>query len=338
MEGEGMKVLVTGGSGFIGINLAEVIAGDMDNMVILYSRSRPPRQAMEMLEQLPGQVIWEKGDVQDEERVGEVMRMYGVDHVAHAAVITPNETREREQMERIIEVNCLGTLRVLAAAREHPVRRFVYVSSVAVYGNMCQEEDPVLVDTRKNPANTYEITKYATELFCKRYAELHHMDVAALRLGDVYGAWEYRSGVRDTMSAPCQAALCALTGTTARMKKEGSTGWVYGKDTARAVLALFQADRLTQFAYNCGGVDRWSIPQFCDRLIKNYPDFQYSVDPEEKEPNVTFFSKKDNGLFDMEKLEQDTGFRPVYDLEKGCEDYLAWLEKYPEMVREVPAR
>lgn len=333
-----MNVLVTGGSGFIGINIAEVIAGSKDNVVILYSRSRPPYQAVEMLEQLPGKVIWEKGDVQDEARVSDVMKTYAVDHVAHAAVITPNADREREQMETIIQVNCLGTLRVLAAAKANHIRRFVYVSSVAVYGKMCQEADPVFVDTLKSPANTYEITKYATELFCKRYAELHHMDVVSLRLGDVYGAWEYRSGVRDTMSAPCQAAFCALTGTTARMKKEGFTGWVYGRDTARAVQALFTAEKLTQSSYNCGGVGRWSIPQFCDRLGRLYPNFKYCVDPDEKEPNVTFFSEKDNGLFDMEQLEQDTGFCPVYNLEKGCEDYMAWLEKYPEMVREVPDR
>lgn len=333
-----MKVLVTGGSGFIGINIAEVIAGSEDNTVILYSRSRPPYQAMEMLEGLPGRVVWEKGDVQDEARVSEVMNRYEVDHVAHAAVITPNAEREREQMETIIQVNCLGTLRVLAAARANHVRRFVYVSSVAVYGSMCQEADPVYVDTEKNPSNTYEITKYATELFCRRYAQLHHMDVVSLRLGDVYGAWEYRSGVRDTMSAPCQAAFCALSGRQARMKKEGPTGWIYGRDTARAVLALFTAEKLTQFAYNCGGLDRWSIPQFCDRLARLYPDFKYCVDPEEKEPDVTFFSQKDNGLFDMKQLEQDTGFRPVYDLEKGCADYMAWLKKYPEMVREVPVR
>lgn len=62
--------------------------------------------------------------------------------------------------------------------------------------------------------------KYTTELLCKRYAELHKVDVVALRLGDVYGAWEYRSGVRDTMSAPCQAAFHALRGETVKLKKQ----------------------------------------------------------------------------------------------------------------------
>ncbi len=333
-----MNVLVTGGSGFIGINIAELISENRDHTVILYSRSRPPRQAMELLAQMPGKVVWEQGDVLDGERVRKVMETHGIDYVVHGAVITPNGDREREQMETIIQVNCMGTLGVLAAAKANQVRRFVYVSSVAVYGNRCQDKDLVCVDTEKNPSNTYEITKYATELFCQRYGRLHHMDVVSLRLGDVYGPWEYRSGVRDTMSAPCQAVLCALTGKRASMRKEGTTGWVYGRDTARAVLALLQADRLTQPVYNCGGADRWSIPQFCARLSRIYTGFQYCVNPEEEHPNVTFFSEKDNGMFDMEQLKEDTGFVPVYDLERGSEDYLAWLGKYPQLVTEVPVR
>lgn len=77
-----------------------------------------------------------------------------------------------------------------------------------------------LYNDTKNPTNTYEVIKYTTELLCKRYAELHKVDVVALRLGDVYGAWEYRSGVRDTMSAPCQAAFHALRGETVKLKKQ----------------------------------------------------------------------------------------------------------------------
>lgn len=333
-----MNVLVTGGSGFIGINIAEVISENSNNLVILYSRSKPPYQALEVLKKRPGMVVWEKGDVQSEERINEVMKKYAVDYVVHAAVITPNLEREREQMQMIIQINCLGTLNVLSAANKNGIKRFVYVSSVAVYGDMCQEEDVIYVQTEKNPSNTYEITKYATELFCRRYADLHDMDVVSLRLGDVYGAWEYRSGVRDMMSAPCQAAFCALTGMPARMKKDGATGWIYGRDTARAILALFMADKLTQFAYNCGGTDCWSIPQFCDELSQTYSDFKYSINPEEKEPNITFFSEKDNGLFDMKQLEIDTGFFPIYDFKKGSEDYIAWLKKYPEMVVEIPER
>ena len=53
---------------------------------------------------------------------------------------------------------------------------------------------------------------------------------------------------------------------------------------------------------------------------------------------MTFFSEKDNGMFDMEQLKEDTGFVPVYDLERGSEDYLAWLGKYPQLVTEVPVR
>lgn len=224
-----MHILVTGGSGFIGINIAQVLSQDSDNYVILYSRSKPPHQAMEVLAGQVGNVVWEQGDVQDEIRLNEIMTDHKIDYVVHAAVITPNAEREKGQMNEIVEVNCLGTLKVLAVAKKHNIKRFVYVSSVAVYGDVCQKEDPVYTTALKNPTNTYEVIKYTTELLCKRYAELHKVDVVALRLGDVYGAWEYRSGVRDTMSAPCQAVFHALRGETVKLKKAeqvGSMVWI----------------------------------------------------------------------------------------------------------------
>lgn len=333
-----MHILVTGGSGFIGINIAQVLSQDSDNYVILYSRSKPPHQAMEVLAGQVGKVVWEQGDVQDEIRLNEVMTDHKIDYVVHAAVITPNAEREKGQMNEIVEVNCLGTLKVLAVAKKHNIKRFVYVSSVAVYGDVCQKEDPVYTTTLKNPTNTYEVIKYTTELLCKRYAELHKVDVVALRLGDVYGAWEYRSGVRDTMSAPCQAAFHALRGETVKLKKAGITGWVYGLDTGRAVEAVLKAKKLTQFAYNCGGTEKWSIVQFCQELQQEFPALRCTVDPEEQYPNVTFFSEADNGLFDMEQLKKDTGFTPLFGLKRGVEDYLRWIKKYPEMILEKPKR
>lgn len=159
-----MHILVTGGSGFIGINIAQVLSQDSDNYVILYSRSKPPHQAMEVLAGQVGNVVWEQGDVQDEIRLNEVMTDHKIDYVVHAAVITPNAEREKGQMNEIVEVNCLGTLKVLAVAKKHNIKRFVYVSSVAVYGDVCQKEDPVYTTTLKNPTNTYEVIKYTTEL------------------------------------------------------------------------------------------------------------------------------------------------------------------------------
>ena len=331
-----MEALLTGGSGFVGINIAEALLEKGVNVTV-YSRRKIPEQAIKELSGLPGKLKWAKGDVLDEARISEVLEENGIEAVVHAAAITPGLEREKEQMPQIVRVNVLGTLNVLEAARKHSVSKFIYVSSVAVYGNASQKHDPVYEDVEKNPHNTYELSKYATENLVKRYRELHKMKIAALRLGDVFGAWEYMTAVRDTLSAPYQCLKAAMLGQKIILPKEANTGWVYGKDCGLAVSALLGADQLNHFVYNCGSIYRWSIRQFCERLKEHYPNFDYSMGDFET-ATIRFHAVEDNGMFDMSRIEADTGFVPVFDLDRCAQHYMAWADKYPELTLQEPER
>lgn len=326
-----MNILLTGGSGFIGINIAEVLSQDIQNTIVIYSIHEPPKSAVRLFDQKKANIVWIKGDVLDYPHIRQVMQAYKINYVVHAAAITPNYHREAEAMKDVVEVNCLGTMNILEAAKDNHVKRFIYISSVAVYGDSSQCSEFITVDSPKNPTTTYEITKFATERLCKRFSVLHNMDIAALRLGDVYGAWEYKTGVRDTMSAPFQAVYCALAGITAKIKKPGKTGWIYGKDIGEAVEALLRAKSLNQFAYNCGGKEAWAISDLCEELKEYFPGFHWEI-VADNSSTVTFFSDKDNGLFDITPLTRDTGFCPRYGLQEGIKDYIEWIRLYPQLI------
>lgn len=331
-----MKILITGGSGFIGINITlELLRKGYE--VIVYSRHPLPYTAIRIANKQEGIFRWVQGDVLDESKIARTMRTYQPDSVIHAAAVTPDQKREKDQMDWIVQVNCLGTLYTLKAAAKSSVKRFIYVSSVAVYGDCAQKYSFVTEKCEKNPVNTYELTKYTTERLVKQYAKLYGMDAVALRLGDVFGAWEYRSGVRDLMSAPCQMMFYALQNKNAVLPKEGATGWVYSIDMALAVAALLDADNLNHYAYNCGGIWNWSIAEFGDEIRRYIPDFAYEIS-EERKANVKFFSILDNGMFDMSRLEKDTGFRPLYDLKKSVDHYIHWALDYPELILQQPKR
>ncbi len=331
-----IKVLLTGGSGFVGINIAEALL-ETGNKVVVYSRRPMPQEAAQELSTLPGELRWAKGDVSDKQRLLDVLREEKIDYVVHAAAITPGLARETEDMASVIRVNVLGTITTLEAAREHNVKRFVYVSSVAVYGDASQNCDPVYESAPKNPHTTYELSKFATENLVRRYRELHGMDIVALRLGDVFGAWEYRTGVRDTLSVPYQCVKAALTGERVILAKEACTGWVYGKDCGLAVAALLTAAAPRHFAYNCGSVYRWSIRQWCELLKKHYNGFDFTVGNFENS-TVRFHAVKDNGMFDMTRMREDTGFVPQFDLQKSFDHYIRWVDKYPHLTLEEPKR
>ena len=331
-----VNVLLTGGTGFIGINIAEVLANEGCHVVVYSKRPMLP-EAAGMLAGTPGGAHWVRGDVLSKEALARVMEEEDIHMVVHAAAVTPDEAYERSHLASVLEINCLGSLNVLEAAKTRGVKRFVYVSSVAVYGDTPQRLDVVPEDAPMNPRNGYEISKYATERLICRYAELHGVEAAALRIGDAFGAWEYHSGVRFQMSAPFQAVFRALSGERAVLPKPGRTGWIYGRDTALAVKALLEAPALRHFAYNCGGIFPWSIEEFCEALKASLPGFECAVDPA-LPGNVSFFSAADNGLFSMDRIREDTGFVPRYGLSAALGHYVPWILQHPQLILTKPGR
>lgn len=327
-----MKFFLTGGTGFVGINLAHHLAG-MGDDVVIYANQPLLRQAEKMFGNCSGKVSWVCGDVLDKAHMESELLASNADVFIHAAVITPGRERETKQFEQIFRVNTLGAINALEAAKDCGTARFIYVSSVAVYGSSSQEYDPVRETVPLKPSNVYEISKFASEHIALRYRELYNMDVRAIRLGDVFGAWEFDTGVRDTMSAPCQTLKAALERRHAILPKEGMTGWVYVKDVAASIAALAKAapGQLNHVVYNSSSVYRWSIAQWCDMLAQRYQGFTYEIG-NQLEANIKFHALKDNGMFDVSRLREDTGFIPQYDCREAFEDYTNWADCYPDLV------
>jgi nucleoside-diphosphate-sugar epimerase len=331
-----MNVLLTGGTGFVGINIAEVLAESGMNVTV-YSRRPMLKEAMDMLGHFKGKVEWCQGDVLNKDTILSVLKQNKIDVVVHAAAITPDSIREKAQMSLIMNVNCIGTLKVLEAAHEYGVKRFIYISSVAMYGDSAQKFDPLHETDIPNPNNTYEISKFASERLIRRYRELNNSDIVALRLGDVFGAWEYQSGVRDTMSALYQTVKAAMCKQKVILAKRASTGWIYVKDTALAVKALIETPVLNHFEYNCGSIFKWSVFDWCKMLKAEFDGFDFEIGTTET-ANIRFHSIKDNAMMDMSRLLEDTGFAPQYDMAKSFADYICWAKRYPDLAVTEPER
>lgn len=323
-----MRVLLTGGAGFVGINIAEALLADSHELVILDTRPLPVQAETALLAKGAFRQI--QASVLESEKIASALEDGCIDTVVHAAAVTPGPQREREQFADILHINLLGTMNVLQAAKEHGVKQFLYISSVAVYGDSAQRYKIVGEDVPLNPANVYEISKFASERSVSRYAQLYGMNAHALRLGDVFGAWEFDTGVRDTMSAPCQVLHAALAGGGTALWKAGRTGWVYVKDIANSVLAVLKSETLQHFVYNSSSLWQWSIADWCDLCAAHIPGFRWRMSGRE-EGTIHFHAEQDNGVFDIARLRQDTGFSPVYDLEHAFADYLQWARTYPEL-------
>ena len=320
-----MAVLVTGGSGFVGLNVVEELIG-RGREAIAFGLAPPPGSAIAWLSGLPGTLSVVEGDVTDRAALEGVFRAHAVDGVIHAAAITSAGNRDREHAREVVVVNLLGTVEVLEAARRHRVGRVLYVSSSSVYGRAAFDTDELdEATTVPVPETLYGITKYAAERTALYDRTLWGTDVVAARLTAVFGRWEYGTGVRDTLSPPLQVARLAVRGEAAILPREGLRDWTYATDVAAALIALMDLKRPQHDVYNVSSGTRWTIESWCRKLEDAFPRFSHRIAEDEGEANIDFHGARDRAPLSNARLVKDTGFRARFGLDEAADDYMEWM-------------
>ncbi|MCX6356485.1 MAG: GDP-mannose 4,6-dehydratase [Candidatus Aureabacteria bacterium] len=184
-----MKLLVTGGAGFIGSHLVERLLDRGDEVVCLddFNDAYDPAIKRKNISTAArhGAFTLIEGDIRDRALLGELGRRHTIDSVVHLAA----RAGVRESIKTPLlyeEVNCGGTLNLLEYARERGIRNFVFGSSSSVYGD--SSAIPFSEDDRADrPISPYSATKRAGELLCYTYHCLCAMNITCLRFFTVYG-------------------------------------------------------------------------------------------------------------------------------------------------------
>lgn len=175
------RALITGGAGFIGSYLVDRLVERGDDVVVLDNLRRGTRGAIR--HQIDaGAVNFIEGDIRDVDVLRDAMA--GVDAVYHLAAQS-NVMGAIEDGDYSFTTNALGTVNVLRIATEAGVKRVVFSSSREVYGEA--QYTPVDEDHALAAKNPYGASKVAGEAYCRTYAHCYGLDVAILRLANVYG-------------------------------------------------------------------------------------------------------------------------------------------------------
>ena len=172
------RYLVTGGSGFIGSHIAAALCAQGDQVRILDNFSTGNRQN---LKAAPGAELIE-GDIRSYHIVREAVD--GCDIVLHQAAL-PSVPRSVKDPITSNEVNVVGTLNVLDAARDAKVSRLVYASSSSIYG--LNPALPKREDMMPQPMSPYAVSKLAGEHYCRTFFELYGFETVILRYFNVFG-------------------------------------------------------------------------------------------------------------------------------------------------------
>lgn len=319
-----MAVLVTGASGFVGLNIAEaLLAAGRD--ALLFSDQPLPERARRRFRALPGRAVEILGDVRDGDAVARVFAEQRPSRLVHGAALTPGPATECPEAQRTVDVNLLGTVTVLNAAAAHGIERVVHLGSVAVYGRSGLQVEVIDEELRRRPEAIYAITKLAGEQLALRLADLHGLDLRVCRLGTVFGPWERATGVRETLSSVFLVTEMAQAGRAAVLPRPCRRDWLYSRDAAAAVVAVLDHPDPPHRVVNVGPGWSWTLDAWCARLAGRFPGFSHRLAGPGETANVELWGDRDRAPLAVDRLVTGFGHRPRFGLDEAFEDYTAWL-------------
>src|SRR5260221_7740516 len=231
-----MKILVFGGTGFVGLNIAAALLA-RGHAVTLFDRASLPPAAAKEFASYADRLTSIQGDITDRQTVEHVTAA-GYEAIILGAAIPPGPEREAQDPESILRVNLLAQTPILVAARRGGVKRIINLSSAAAYGTSAFRNPVLDEETACDPVSLYAITKVASEKVAARLAGLWQADITSVRLSAVFGPWERSNDVRDTPSPQAQMLFALEAGREAVLSRPGVRDWIYAVDVAEAVSVL----------------------------------------------------------------------------------------------------
>lgn len=308
-----MKVLITGGSGFIGSHLAELLQGRAEVRVLDNFRTGHRRN----LDGLDVELI--EGSILDRDRVRRAIE--GVDWVFHlAALVSVTESMSRPL--ECAEINVGGLLTVLEEAERAGVKKVCFSSSAAVYGD--NPAVPKVETMPPEPLSPYAITKLDGEFYGAMFTRDRGLETVSLRFFNVFGP---RQDPNGSYAAAIPIFLRqALAGEPLHIYGDGeqTRDFVYVKDIAAALLFAAGTPGLTG-TFNVGYGTSVSINQIARRIV------EMANSPSEIRHLPGRAGDVRHSLASVDKL-RAAEFRPVGSLDRGLEETLAYYAVLPRRV------
>lgn len=299
------KAVVTGGAGFIGSHLAEELLKRRYKVIILDDLSTGRRENIEPII-ANSDVQFIEGSVTDLPLLNKLFQ--NVSYVFHLAAI-PSVPRSIESPLASHNVNITGTLDVLLVAKDNKVKKVIYASSSAVYG-----DTPTLSkreDMPPNPQSPYAVTKLAGEYYCHVFHQVYGLSTICLRYFNVYG-------LRQDPNSQYSAVIPRFIQRVLDNKPpvifgdgEQTRDFTFVKDAVGATILAAESDATGIF--NIGTGERISINKLAALIINLIGN---SVEPIHEELR---FGDIRHSLADISKAKQ-FGCNPKYDLEEGLRE------------------
>jgi threonine 3-dehydrogenase len=314
-----MATLITGGAGFIGLELTKTLLARGED-VILFDKVLDP--AVFRGDHRARKI---KGDIANWPEVLNVVRGHKIDTIFHLAAILSAVSEENPWSA--VSINALGTYYVLEAARLFGVRKVIFASSMGVYG--VDRTVEVTEDTVQRPTTIYGVTKVFGELLGLYYHKKFGIDFRGVRFPQVIGPGVKTMGFGQYSAWLIEAAI----------KGEPFEVWVpedtviplmYIKDAVRSLVMLSDAPehKIKTRVYNLGQITPPpTAKDIVDEVKKYYPEAQISFKPDPRALSVLNTIPR---IIRADAAESEWGWRIEYSLEETVKDFIREYRKMQE--------
>jgi nucleoside-diphosphate-sugar epimerase len=309
-----MPFLITGGNGHIGSWIAYLLAKQNKESIIYDIKETA---LPDYLESVKHKITFIQGDVLDFARLTAVVKELRnkIEGIIHTVAIMGEFVPLNPHFN--IKLNINGMLNILEIARIYDIKKVIYTSTGAVYGEierMATEENLV------NPPDLYAASKVSAEFIGRRYESTFGIDFRIARVYFIYGPGKLPSHFTK-LHQLAFGALEGLKGLKSAMGGEQKIDFTYVEDAARGIILLSEKEDLKKKIFNIAT----GIPSKIEDVIRLTK--QYSHFPHQVEVGKGQLMKRCEAL-DISRASKELGYQPRYDIEEGIRNYSNWIKKY----------
>jgi len=318
-----VKVLVTGGAGFIGSNLTDALLALGNEVTVLDNFSTGKRENLAHLAGNPAFTLIE-GDIRDMETCRKAVA--GKDFVFHEAALGSVPRSIKDPMTSTA-VNILGFVNMLYASQEAGIKRFVYAASSSTYGD--SKALPKVEDRIGKPLSPYAITKYVNELYAGNFHDLYGIDTIGLRYFNVFGRRQDPFGAYAAVIPKFVIALLKHEAPVINGDGSYSRDFTYVDNVIQANLRAVsvQDSAALNQVYNVAFGERTTLNELYSALRTNLAQFDPAIAAIEPKYGPNRAGDIPHSLASIEKARTLLGYAPEFSASAGLRQAAEWYFK-----------
>ncbi|WYP25972.1 dTDP-glucose 4,6-dehydratase [Alkalihalobacillus sp. FSL W8-0930] len=309
-----MKLLVTGGAGFIGSHFIRYMLREYPDYQIINVDALTYAGNVANLSSIASTDRYNfiHADIRDREKMEQLFSSYEIDAVVHFAAES-HVDRSIHAPSRFVETNVLGTQNLLECARAHHVKTFVQISTDEVYGTL-GSDGLFTEETPLAPNSPYAASKASADFFVRSYYETYGMDTRITRCSNNYGPNQYPEKLIPVVINQ------AMNGEQIPLYGEGQNvrDWLHVYDHCTAIDRVLHKGSPGS-VYNIGANNEWSNKDLVEEILTmmQVPKSQIARVPDRLGHDLRY-------AIDASKIREELGWRPVCDFRSGLKETIDW--------------